>query len=57
MHSMWIAAAPLIISDLVVVAGPLVHPRYVLPVMYSIPIVVAVFLYVRRKDHGETDEQ
>jgi hypothetical protein len=54
---MWIAAAPLIISDLVVVAGPLVHPRYVLPVMYSIPIVVAVFLYVRRKDHGETDEQ
>ena len=49
MHSVWLTAVPLIISDLVIVAGPLVHPRYVLPVMYSVPIVVAVFLYAGRK--------
>lgn len=33
-------SVPLIISNLIVVAAPLVHPRYILSVVYSIPLLI-----------------
>lgn len=47
--SVLLVSIPLVISNLVIIAGPLVHPRYALPIMYSIPIVLALFFYVHKK--------
>ena len=40
---------PLLLSDAVIVLAPVIkgHPRYAFPVIYSIPIVFAAFLYLR----------
>ena len=46
---LWIISLPLIISDLVIIAGPLVHPRYAFPIVYSMPIVIAFSLFIIRK--------
>ena len=50
---LWITI-PVILSDLVVVAGPAIYDniRYALPVVYAMPLVVAYFLYVYRKSKG-----
>lgn len=50
---LWITI-PVILSDLVVVAGPAIYDniRYALPVVYAMPLVVAYFLYVCRKSKG-----
>lgn len=46
---LWITI-PIILSDLVVVAGPAIYDniRYALPVVYAMPLVVAYFLYTYR---------
>ena len=50
---LWITI-PVILSDLVVVAGPAIYDniRYALPVVYAMPLVVAYFMYVYRKSKG-----
>ena len=50
---LWITI-PVILSDLVVVAGPAIYDniRYALPVVYAMPLVLAYFLYVYRKSKG-----
>lgn len=47
---LWITI-PVILSDLVVVAGPAIYDniRYALPVVYAMPLVVTHFLYEYRK--------
>jgi hypothetical protein len=37
---------PLIISDLIIIAAPLIYysPRYAFPVMYALPVVVAFYI-------------
>lgn len=42
---------PVILSDLIVVAGPAIYDniRYALPIIYSMPLVVAYYLYVYQK--------
>ena len=54
-YSLWIIAVPLIISILVVIAGPLVHPRYLFPIIYSLPIVLSFYLYVMGKKLNYVD--
>lgn len=48
---LWITI-PVILSDLVVVAGPAIYDniRYALPVVYAMPIVVAYYLYICRNN-------
>ena len=50
---LWITI-PVILSDLVVVAGPAIYDniRYALPVVYAMPLVLAYFLYVYKKSKG-----
>ena len=55
-YSLWIIAVPLIISILVVIAGPLVHPRYLFPIIYSLPIVLSFYLYVMGKKLNYVDD-
>lgn len=42
---------PLLLSDAIIVLAPVIkgHPRYAFPVIYSIPLVFASFLYFKRK--------
>ena len=47
----WIIAMPLIISDFIIVAGPLVHPRYAFPIIYSMPIMIAFSLFAMKNVH------
>ncbi len=42
-------SVPLIISNLIVVAAPLVHPRYTFPVVYSIPLFILCIIHVMRQ--------
>ncbi len=51
---LWITI-PVILSDLVVIAGPAIYDnvRYALPVVYAMPLVVAYFLYVYRKSKSD----
>lgn len=47
---LWITI-PVISSDLIVVAGPAIYDniRYALTIIYSMPLVVAYYLYVYQK--------
>lgn len=51
---LWITV-PVILSDLVVVAGPAIYDniRYALPVVYAMPLVIAYFLYIYRNKEQE----
>ncbi len=42
---------PLLLSDVIIVLAPVIkgHPRYAFPIIYSIPLVFASFLYFERK--------
>lgn len=47
----WGILFPIIISDLVVVAGPCIYDniRYALPVVYMIPVALSYFIYIYRQ--------
>lgn len=40
---------PLLMGDLIIVAAPYVSPRYMLPIMYSMPLVLALYIYERKQ--------
>ena len=42
---------PLLLSDAIIVLAPVIkgHPRYAFPIVYSLPLVFASFLYFERK--------
>ena len=46
---------PLLLSDAVIVLAPVIkgHPRYAFPVIYSIPVVFAAFLYFKARKEQE----
>ncbi len=44
-YKVMIVAMPLIITDLVVIAGPVVDIRYAFPIIFSLPVVIAYILY------------
>lgn len=44
-----IMAVPLLFTDLVVVAAPYVGPRYVFPVIYSMPCIIAFYIAEKRR--------
>lgn len=46
-----ILAVPLLFSDLIVVAAPYVGPRYVFPVIYSMPCLIAFCIAEKRKQN------
>lgn len=50
----FIVAAPLLISDLIVVASPVVSPRYTFPIIYAMPILVTYYLKlsIKSKTYG-----
>ncbi len=57
MKKMFLLFMPLIINDLIIVAAPVIHGhvRYAFPIIYSMPIVVAMYLYLsREKEYLET---
>lgn len=39
---------PLILCDLIIIAAPYVSPRYALPVIYAMPVVIACYIYEKR---------
>lgn len=39
---------PLVLCNLIIVAAPYVSPRYALPVIYALPVVIACYIYERR---------
>ena len=43
---------PVIISDLVVIAGPCIYDniRYALPVIYAMPVVIAYFMFIYKRN-------
>ena len=45
---------PVIISNLVVIAGPCIYDniRYALPIIYAMPVVTAYFMYIYVKKSG-----
>lgn len=45
---------PLFMSNLIVIAGPCVSPRYLFPVMYAMPAVIAFYMYERKEKAGST---
>lgn len=49
---MFLLFTPLVISDLVIIAAPVIHGyvRYAFPIIYSMPIVVAMYLYLSKKE-------
>ena len=47
-----ILAVPLMLTDLIVVAAPYVGPRYVFPVIYSMPCLLAFYVDEQRKKNG-----
>lgn len=46
-----ILSVPLLFSDLIVVAAPYVGPRYVFPVIYSMPCLIAFCIAEKRKQN------
>ncbi len=52
-RSICFVSIPVIISNLVIVAAPIVHPRYALPIIYCMPLVMAYAIYSIR---GEGDD-
>lgn len=40
---------PLLMGDLIIVAAPYVSPRYMLPVMYAMPLVLTLYMDERKK--------
>ena len=44
-----ILAAPLLLTDLIVIAAPYVGPRYAFPVIYSMPCVIAFYIEEKRR--------
>ena len=44
-----ILVVPLLFTDLIVIAAPYVGPRYVFPVIYGMPCVIAFYLYEKRR--------
>ncbi len=51
-----LAMLPLFMSVLIVIASPVVHPRYSLPYMYPMPAVLALYLYEVREKWGTKQE-
>lgn len=48
LHSILLISVPLVICNLIIIAAPLVHPRYAFPIIYSIPLLVfGVFCAIR----------
>lgn len=49
---------PVVISDLVVIAGPCIYDniRYALPVIYSMPVVIAYFIFIYNKNYSANEE-
>lgn len=45
-----VLAVPLLFTDLIVVAAPYVGPRYVFPVIYSIPCLIAFYIDEQRRN-------
>lgn len=48
----WFLAMPILLSDLIVIAAPGVFVRYVLPIIYSMPILFAYYL----KDNADINK-
>lgn len=51
MKKIFLLFVPLIINDLIIVAAPVIHGhvRYAFPIIYSMPIVVAMYLYLSKE--------
>lgn len=52
-----VLAVPLLLSDLIVVAAPYVGPRYVFPIIYSMPCLIAFCIAEKRGMINEEDRK
>lgn len=52
-----VLAVPLLLSDLIVIAAPYVGPRYVFPVIYSMPCLIAFCIAEKRGMINEEDRK
>ena len=48
MKNLILVMVPLLMSDLIIVAAPYVSPRYVLPVIYALPVILALYIEERK---------
>lgn len=55
MNRFLILCVPILLSDIVVVLAPVIQfsPRYAFPIIYSVPVMVAYFLYLLRTSNPE----
>lgn len=48
MKNLILVMVPLLMSDLIIVAAPYVSPRYVLPIIYALPVILALYIEERK---------
>ena len=51
-YEMVVVLMPLLLSNVVIVLAPVImgHPRYAFPIIYSMPLVLSVFLFFSKQD-------
>lgn len=49
---MIVAIFPVVLSAIIVVLAPMIQgdPRYAFPIIYSMPIILAYYIYIKKSD-------